>query len=308
MIARAVSDRSVYAPGQTASVKVSTTDYEGRPVSAKVTLKFMLQTHEKVEKKENEYDPDYVAREVEIGATEVTTDKEGYGIYSLPITTLGSISIKTVVHDGSRTYTSLGGFIWVADDDQQWPETCMGYYSQSSIKLVPDKKSYRAGETAHVLALLPTEGANLLLTTELDNVSSAKRVHVPGRSAILDIPIEATYAPNVFLSVTFVKDGDMFTEDQRLIVPARDKLLDLEIIPNKQEYKPRETASYTVLARDADGAPVRDVEVSLGVIDEAIYSLAPDYIGNIRQQFYGLRYNSVQTSLSISYAFTRLRR
>lgn len=303
VIARAVSDKSVYSPGQTASVKVTTSDYEGHPVSAKVTLKFVLQTHEKVEKKENEYDPDYVERQVEIGATEVTTSKEGYGLYSLPITTLGSISIHTVVHDGSRSYTSLGGYIWVADDDQQWPETCMGYYSQSSIKLVPDKKSYRAGETAQVLALLPTEGANLLITTELDNVSSAKRLHVPARSAILEIPIESNYAPNVFLSVTFVKDGDMFTEEQRLIVPARDKFLDLEILPNKQEYKPRETASYTVLARDADGVPVRDVEVSLGVIDEAIYSLAPAYVRNIRQEFYGLRYNSVQTSLSVSYSF-----
>ena len=303
VIARATSDRSVYTPGQTVNVKISTTDYEGRPVSSKLTLKFVLRTHEKIEKKENEYDPDYVEREVEIGSTEVTTDKEGYAGHSFPVTSLGSISIKTVVHDGGRDYTSLGGFIWVADDDQQWSEGCMGYYAQSSIKLVPDKKSYRAGETAHVLALLPTEGANLLITTELDNVSSAKRVHVSGRTAILDVPIESSYAPNVFLSVTFVKDGDMFTSDQRLVVPARDKLLDLEIIPDKQEYKPRETASYTVLARNADGAPVRDVEVSLGVIDEAIYSLAPDFAGNIRQEFYGLRYNSVQTSLSISYAF-----
>ncbi len=303
VIARAIADRYVYTPGQTANVKVSTTDYEGRPVSSKVTLKFVLRTHEKVEKKENEYDPDYVEREVEIASTEVTTDKEGYGIYSLPISALGSISIKTLVQHDGKQYTSLGGFIWVADDEQQWAESCMGFYAQSSIKLVPDKKSYRAGETAHVLALLPTEGANLLVTTELDNVRSAKRVHVPGRTTIIDVPIESSYAPNVFVSVTFVKDGDMFTGDQRLVVPARDKLLDLEILPDKQEYKPRETASYTILARDAEGAPVRDVEVSLGVIDEAIYSLAPDFAGNIRKEFYGLRYNSVQTSLSISYAF-----
>jgi uncharacterized protein YfaS (alpha-2-macroglobulin family) len=303
VIARATSDRYVYTPGQTANVRVSTTDYEGRPVSTRVRLRFVMRTHEKVEKKENEYDPDYVEREVEIGSTEVTTDKEGYAIFDLPITALGSISIKTVVQHDGKEHTSLGGSIWVADDDRQWPESCMGYYSQSSIKLVPDKKSYRAGETAHVLALLPTEGANLLVTTELDRVRSARRVHVPGRTVILDVPIEASYAPNVFLSVTFVKEGDMFTEDRRLVVPARDKLLDLQIIPNKQEYKPRETASYTILARDADGAPVRDAEVSLGVIDEAIYSLSPDFTTNIREQFYGLRYNSVQTSLSISYSF-----
>lgn len=303
VIARANADRYVYTPGQTANIRVSTTDYEGRPVSTRVKVQFVLRTHEKVEKKENEYDPDYVEREVVLGANEVTTDKEGYAIFNLPVSALGSILIKTVVQHDGKEYTSLGGSIWVASDDQQWPESCMGYYSQSSIKLVPDKQFYRAGETAHVLALLPTEGANLLVTTELDTVRSVKRVHVPGRTVILDVPIESSHAPNVFLSVTFVKDGDMLTGDQRLVVPARDKLLDLEIIPDKQEYKPRDIASYTVLARDAEGRPVRDAEVSLGVIDEAIYSLAPDYTPDIRQEFYGLRYNSVQTSLSISYSF-----
>ena len=68
----------------------------------------------------------------------------------------------------------------------------------------------------------------------------------------------------------------MFTEDQRLVVPARDKLLDLEIVPNKQEIQATRNRFVPILARDADGAPVRDVEVSLGVIDEAIYSLSPD--------------------------------
>ena len=117
------------------------------------------------------------------------------------------------------------------------------------------------------------------------------------------MPIEKYYAPNVFLNVTFVRDGDMYTSDQRLVVPARDKMLNLEVIPNKEEYKPRETASYTILARDADGAPVPDAEVSLGVVDEAIYSISPDFSGNIRQQFYGMLYNEVETHLSVSYSF-----
>jgi uncharacterized protein YfaS (alpha-2-macroglobulin family) len=59
VITRANPDRYVYTPGETALVKVSTTDYEGRPVSAKVTLKFLSRTYTKVEHKENEYDSDY---------------------------------------------------------------------------------------------------------------------------------------------------------------------------------------------------------------------------------------------------------
>ncbi|HEV7473383.1 MAG TPA: alpha-2-macroglobulin family protein, partial [Pyrinomonadaceae bacterium] len=103
---------------------------------------------------------------------------------------------------------------------------------------------------------------------------------------------------------SYVKGGDMYSSDQRLVVPARDKMLNLEIISNKKEYKPRETASYTVLARNADGAPVSGAEVSLGVVDEAIYSVGTDYSGNIKSEFYGMRYSSVETHLSINYTFT----
>src|SRR6185436_18361425 len=105
-------------------------------------------------------------------------------------------------------------------------------------------------------------------------VMSARHLKTAGKTVVIDVPIEKYYAPNVFLTVTFVRDGDMYTSDQRLVVPARDKMLNLEVIANKQEYKPRETASYTILARDADGAPVPDAEVSLGVVDEAIYSIS----------------------------------
>src|SRR5262249_9046958 len=154
-------------------------------------------------------------------------------------------------------------------------------YSENynSIRLVADKKSYRPGETAHILAILPTEKTNLLVTTELNSVMDIKQLSAPSKSVMIDVPIQSTYAPDVYVNVTYVKDSDMYTQDLRLSVPARDKILKLEIISNKKEYKPRETASYTVLARDANGAPVPNAEVSLGVVDEAIYSVMPETAG-----------------------------
>lgn len=302
VIATATPDRYVYTTGQTARIDIATTDYEGHPVPTKLALQFMLRSYVKVEHKVNEYDSNYQLREDEISAGELTTDGEGKGVYYYKVNTPGSISIKTVVQSNGRKFTSLGGFLWITNQDNNWP--AMDYLSSSnSIKLVPDKKSYRVGEVAHVLAILPKEGANLLVTTELDSVMSARYVNAPGKTVILDVPVEKYYAPNVFLTVTFVQDGDMFMSDQRLVVPARDKVLNLEVISNKEEYKPRETASYTIVARDADGAPVPNAEVSLGIVDEAIYSISPDFTGNIRQEFYGMLYNEVETHLSVSYTF-----
>jgi uncharacterized protein YfaS (alpha-2-macroglobulin family) len=303
VIATAQPDRYVYSKDETAKVSITTTDYEGRPVPAKVSVKFVLRTWVKVEQKQNEFDPNYEMRETELSSGEITTDREGHAVYDFQITAPGNIVIKTVVHERDKQFLSIGGFIWATTYTAPWHDSY--YYKENfgAIKLVPDKKSYRVGDTARVLAILPEDTANILVTTELDSVLSARNVKATGKTMVLDVPIEKNFAPNVFVSVTFVKNGDMYSGDQRLVVPARDKMLDLEIISNKNEYKPRETASYTILARDQDGAPVPDAEVSVGVVDEAIYSISPDYSGNIRQHFYGMRYNSVDTRLSIAYYF-----
>ena len=151
-----------------------------------------------------------------------------------------------------------------------------------------------------MLAILPTDKAHLLVSTELNTVMSLQHVSSPGQidhSRHSDCRL--TTRPTCFSTCRTSRTATCTSSDQRLVVPARDKMLNLEIISNKNEYKPRETASYTILARNADGAPVSGAEVSLGVVDESIYSVAPDYSGNIKSEFYGMRYNSVETQLSI---------
>ena len=308
VVANADPDRYVYNKGEVAKIRVTTSDYEGRPVAAKVQLQFVERTWTKKEKKadeEEEYSyPEYEMHERQIAYADVQTDSQGQASYDYTTTEDGNISIKTVIWENGRAVPTIGGYLWVTDRQYPWSES--SYYSEdyNAIKLVPDKKSYKPGETAHVLAILPTDNAHLLVSTELTTVMSVQHISSAGRSIVLDVPIQANYAPNVFLNVSYVKGGDMYTSDQRLIVPARDKMLNLEIISNKKEYKPRETASYTILARNADGAPVSGAEVSLGVVDEAIYSVSPDFAGNIKSEFYGLRYSSVETHLSINYSFT----
>src|SRR6185436_10895865 len=307
VVANADPDRYVYNKGDVAHIRVNTSDYEGHPVAATVQLQFVERTWTKKDKKpeDDEYSyPEYEMHERQIAYANVQTDSQGQGSYDYTTTEDGNFSIKTVIWDNGKPVASIGGYLWVTDYESPWNES--SYYSEdyNSIKLVPDKKSYKPGDTAHVLAILPTDNAHLLVSTELNTVMTVQHISSPGRSIVLDVPIQATYAPNIFLNVSYVKGGDMYTSDQRLVVPARDKMLNLEIISNKKEYKPRETASYTVLARTADGAPVSGAEVSLGVVDEAIYSVAPDYSGNIKSEFYGMRYSSVETHLSINYSFT----
>src|SRR5262245_26125571 len=296
-------EKYVYYQNDNAKIKIKAADYEGRPVSSKVGLKFVEVKYEKVEER---YDgkPYYTYKPVyrDLSSAEVTTNSQGEAIYDYRIPITGSISIKTWVDDKGKRIPSDAGYIYAADRNDRWAD--WAYQDYSSIKLIPDKKSYRPGETAHVLAMLPADKAHLLVTTEMSSVMSHRPVYAASRVVMIDVTIEERFVPNVYLSVAYVKDGEMFESGKSINVPARSKFLNLEIIPDKKEYKPREPASYTIVTRNADGTPAAGVELSLGVVDEAIYSVRPDTAGDIRRAFYGTRYNRVETHFSTAYNFT----
>ncbi len=300
--AAADPDSYVYRVGEQVKIKVKTADYEKHPAAAHVTLKFYEQTWEKVEKVEDgESYYTYRTNERELATAAVDTNAQGEATYVYQPQETGDYEIKAIINQNGRDVVFEGGSFWVADQNNAWSD--VSYQGEDQIKLVPDKKSYKPGETAHVLALLPTDKAHLLVTTELSSVLSVRQLDVQGRAATIDVPIEARYAPNVFLNVTYVKNGDMYTSDAALVVPPRDRLLKLEIMSDKKEYKPGETAAYTVLVRNADNMPVSGAEVSLGIVDESIYSIRGESAGDIRQTFYGRRYNQVSTSMSVNYNF-----
>ncbi|HEX8144554.1 MAG TPA: MG2 domain-containing protein [Pyrinomonadaceae bacterium] len=305
-IAFAQPERYVYYQGDQARIQIRTADYLGHAVAAKVTLKFMEHRWERVEKHtaSGESYADYEARRRELATAEVETGADGRASYDYTVPQMGNIYIRAILHEEGKDVVSRGGSFWATDRKGEWGNLSFRDDGENSIKLIPDKKSYRPGETAHVLAVLPTEDVHLLVTTELATIMTARRLHAPGRTLLIDVPIEPRYAPNVYLSVAYVKNDELYTNDQQLAVPARGKYLSLSIIPNKKEYKPRETASYTIVARNADGSPAQGAELSFGVVDEAIYSIMPENAGSIRHEFYGQRYNSVETRMASSFVFT----
>jgi uncharacterized protein YfaS (alpha-2-macroglobulin family) len=305
-IADAEPERYIYYRGEPARINVRTGDYLGHAVSSKVTLKFIEQRWERIEKDNgNGYTyTDYEMRERELSTAEVETDARGLASYDYTVLSSGNIYVKAILHEDGKEVVNRGGSFWASDRRTEENRFSFRDYGTSSINLIPDKKSYQPGETAHVLVVLPEDGLHLLITTELLSVMTARQIDAPGRTLMLDVPIERSYEPNIYLSVSYVKNDNLYSEDKLLAVPARDKFLSLQVIPNKKEYKPRDVASYTIVARNPDGSPAAGAEVSLGVVDESIYSIMPENAGSIRGEFYGREYNAVQTRLAIPFTFT----
>src|SRR6185312_8996885 len=94
VVANADPDKYVYNKGDVAKIKVTTSDYEGHPVSAKVQLKFVERTWTKKPKKEDEeYSyPEYEVHEREVASADVQTDSQGQATYDYTTTEDGNLS------------------------------------------------------------------------------------------------------------------------------------------------------------------------------------------------------------------------
>ena len=85
-------------------------------------------------------------------------------------------------------------------------------------------------------------------------------------------------------------------------MPAVARQLQVSVVPDQAVGKPRQPAGFTVKVMDQAGRPVR-AQVSLGVIDEAVYGVRTDSTADPLRFFYRREYSRVGTQFSREYSF-----
>ena len=75
-------------------------------------------------------------------------------------------------------------------------------------------------------------------------------------------------------------------------MPAAERALQITVTADRPMAKPQEPGVFTVQCHDAAGAPVQ-AQVSLGVIDEAVYAIRPDETPDPVRFFYRREYSRV---------------
>lgn len=272
----------VYEPGQQATIHVETRDYDGKMAP---NVKFSAELIAHAWDRKN--------RRV-VATLQGATGKDGRGAVDFAVQEGGSYMV--VVTAGSASAPVTGEtYLWVTGDGAWGPK-------QERIQIVPDKGSYKPGDTAKLLLVTGAGGGNVWLTIEGRGMHWSKMVTVRGASQTVAIPVEAAWAPNVFVEAVFLRDNTLMRGSRMLKVPATEKQLTVEVVSSKPEYQPGEKAQLTVTAKDAQGKPVA-AEFSVGVVDEAIYAIKREMQGDIVQAFYGRQWNRVHTDSSMYYYF-----
>ena len=167
------------------------------------------------------------------------------------------------------------------------------------MEIITDKDSYEKGDSLIAYVFLPDNNQELLLTYETDRILSYKKLKPENNSFEIREKLTEKFSPSFNISISFIKDRMLHQTTKLVGVLAVDKFLNISLTPSKETYKPGDLANYEIVVKDFRGNPVKNTEVSFGIIDESIYAIKEDETQPIETFFYSPQYSYLPTYNSL---------
>ena len=254
-------ERYFYAPGSKMTFTVESRDYDNKPVNARVHLE-LLRWNYRGQK-----------REPAGGSTDVDTGAGGSATATLDAPARGGsyqahVTAQTpegrTVEDYGYFYVSGGGL------------TDFGPANNRNLQIVPDKKTYAAGDTAHLMIVAGKPNTPVYITVEGRDLRQYRIVRSQDSTVSYDVPIAAGDEPGITVNASFIRNGNFYGGEKYIKVPPVEHQLNVKLATDKPQYLPGQTADYSLEVTDNAGRPAPSAEFSLGVVDEAIYGIRKD--------------------------------
>jgi uncharacterized protein YfaS (alpha-2-macroglobulin family) len=287
-MAVARSTRFIYSPGDTAAADLRAIDYEGNPLTG-VRLHVAL---EHVEYLPAASDP----RITTLQHADVDSGADGRARWSVTVPAKpGSYRIRVSAPSEGREVSDQT-YLWVPGPIDRGVEA-----DDRFLELVADRRVYRPGDTARLIIKGAEFDASVLVTKEHQRIAYHRVTGARGNEAI-DVPITDDDVGDVYVSVAFVKDDRLYRAERRLTVPAATHQLTVTATADKAIMRPGEPGVFALRVADSSGAPVR-AQISVGLVDEAVYGVRTDTTPDPLRFFYRREYSMVGTSFSRDYPF-----
>ena len=283
-------DRYVYRAGSEASVSIKALDYLGA-VRPNVTLQVAL---ERLVYSQGRWSDPTVTT---ITQGTATTDADGRASWTttLPKDSTGSLQFKVVAQVDGRAIADTAS-LWVTNASNT------SYHEDNTyLELIADQRSYKPGDTARLVVKGGKVTAPVLVTKEGQSISYHKVVTVAGDEAI-EVPVSEADLGDIYVNIVFLRDDRLFRAEKRIKVPALSRQLNVQVTAEQPVAKPRQSGKFLLTVTDAAGVPVK-AQLSVGVIDEAVYGVQPDGTVDPVRFFYRLSYSRVYTDFSRDYSF-----
>ncbi|HUG35549.1 MAG TPA: hypothetical protein VML54_01285, partial [Candidatus Limnocylindrales bacterium] len=200
----------------------------------------------------------------------------------------GRLIVQASAADGLGNPTAAHGEVWVAGSEDWWFEA----RDSDRIDLLPERRRYEPGETARFQVRMPFRAATALVTVEREGILDARVVSLSGTEPVIDVPVSAAWAPNVFVSALVVRGRVGGVQPTALVdlgrpafklgvseirVGWRAHELKVTVTADRPVYRTREKARVTVAVRTAGGAvPPAGSEIAVAAVDEGLLELLPN--------------------------------
>ncbi len=228
------------------------------------------------------------------------TDPQGCLSFKYPIPGEGQYRITFKTQDSWGEEVQGNAVFWVSG-----PKFDGRVYRFNDLEIIADKRTYKVGETAHLLINVAENNSRILFSDEVSRgiIRNYRFIEIPSRSTVVDIPIEAKHLPNFFVEATLVRNGRVHMESRELFVPPVEGLLNVSVRTDRETYKPGEKGKVRVEVTDHSGKPVEG-QVTLTVYDEAVTYIQDEFGPNARVFFYGQkRYHTPKVDSSVNNTF-----
>ena len=284
------TDKHLYGAEGVARVIVRAVRADGSPAAKRAGVVTASQVEEA--------GPERLREEVLAGTWPVETGEDGSVALDVPFARNGrwalSVAVPRVEGEPAGPAATATTHVWVVGDRAD-----VGF-SGDRIEVVTDKDTYAVGDRARILVLAPVGARPFLSTVEGARIFAADAVRLGGAddrgaAAVLEVTIGPEHVPNAYVGVALVDQGNLLASEKLLRVPPVDRLLTPTVVPAKTEAEPGETVAMTAKVVDATSGPVEGAEVSVAVVDEALYALYADPAAPIAPFFHPVRRNDVRT-------------
>jgi uncharacterized protein YfaS (alpha-2-macroglobulin family) len=252
-------------------------------VEVKIELKRLQWTSVRKAEGNGFYEWETERKEVPADEWTITTTADPVPLH-IPITDGGQYVLRAHASEPKtkRTTSTTDWFYALGEGYTAWER-----YDHNRIDLIPEKKTYRPGETARIMIKSPWESATALLTTEREGIRTWTPFTLTSTQQTIEVPISEKEIPNFYVSVLLLKgrtkkDPDKDGSDPgkpafrlgyvELTVEDASKKLAVDVKANRDEFRPASKAKIDVNVKDAKGKPAQS-EVTLWAVDYGVLSL-----------------------------------
>jgi uncharacterized protein YfaS (alpha-2-macroglobulin family) len=318
------SDSQLAQAGEPAGFDIQVLDWQGKPASGRALRAEFLKVDWPLAPapippggQQPASQPAYTP----VASTDFETNAAGQARIAFDPQDPGTYQIS--VSDGQTSSVTL---LWVSGAGQaSWPAL-----PDQRLPLTAGRESYSAGDTARVLVPNPWSGPALaLVSVERGTLLRHQVLSIQGNGQVLEIPLTAEDAPNVYLSVTLLGRDPANRPDFRqglleLAVAPQAESLHVALSGPPQRVAPGGAVQFELAASDDQGAPVQ-AEFSLAVVEQAApaepntpvmqsapmqsapMQSAPMQSAGILEAFYGRQPLGVRTGLDLAVSAQRPR-